>query len=127
MLIDAKDEKIKETFAGDLADAERDIAVADAEIKKAQKIAEANKLTPLTYEKFLELMGEMPKTLASIKKMKELDYIIKKVFSNFSVRGKKGEVATLNKPFDELYAKNVQNSGPGRTRTFGRRGISSVL
>ncbi len=118
LLIDTKDEKIKETFAADLADAERDIAVADGEIKKAQKIAEANKLTPLTYEKFLELMEQVPKILASIKKMKELDYIIKKVFSNFSVRGKKVENATLNKPFDELYAKNVHDSGGGRIRTM---------
>ncbi len=42
-------------------------------------------------------------------KMQDIDYIVRKVFTNFTLQGRTVEKSTLNKPFDELYALNISN------------------
>lgn len=113
VLLDEKDEKIKTAYRGDLKKAEKEIVEVVGEIKRLEVLTKANKTAVLTYAEFLELTENMAKIIASIKNMKELDYIIKKMFSNFSVRGENVEKLTLNAPFDVLYELNVANCGDG--------------
>ncbi len=80
----------------------KDIGAGDPDVVQESESAKESNKRP----KFRQILLDI-----SNKKMKELDYVVKKIFSNFSVKGKKVEIATLNTPFDELYAKNVQNSG----------------
>ena len=45
-------------------------------------------------------MENMSDIIASEKNMRKLDYLIKKIFSNFVIKGKKVEKSRLNSPFD---------------------------
>lgn len=47
-------------------------------------------------------MENMPKNMAQITNINELDYVIKKIFLNFTIKAKNVDTYTLNKPFDAL-------------------------
>ena len=70
-------------------------------------LIENSKAAILTYADFLELMEKLPKTIASLKNMSDLDTITRKLFLNFTVKEKSVANATLNSPFDVLETKNV--------------------
>jgi site-specific DNA recombinase len=114
-LLDEKDEAIKEAYRGDMKRAEDDLKKLSQNLEKAEKSSEIRKAAIPTYEEFLELMGKMPQILRSIKSMKDLDFAVRKVFLNFTVRAKNVEKSTLAAPFDELCALNVSNGGRCRT------------
>lgn len=113
LLLSEKDEQIKAPYRDDIKKMEKDIVVLQSEIGRLEGLMEANKSTILTYSELVELMEKMAKIIGNIKEMKELDYIIKKVFSNFTVSAKKVEKFKLNKPFDTLFDLNVLNCGDG--------------
>ena len=66
----------------------------------------------LTYTDFLELIDNMANYISERKDMKQLDYVIKKIFLNFTVQGKKVVDITLNSPFDVLDTLKVSLGGP---------------
>lgn len=117
LLFDEKDDSIQATLKQDLKDLGNQIRAIDTDIEKAEAIVKAGKTAIITYEKFLELMEKLPKTIASIKNMAELDFVIRKVFSNFTVHAKSVENITLSTPFDALCDPKVATSGQGETRT----------
>lgn len=117
LLFDEKDDVIQATFKEDLKSLGKQISALDVEIEKVEAVVKAGTVAIITYEKFLELMEKLPKTMASIKNMAELDFVIRKVFSNFTVRGKNVENITLSTPFDALRDPKVSTSGQGETRT----------
>lgn len=83
--------------------------------KKTKKVIENDKVNIITYEKFLELMENIPKILGSIKNMKERDTFLRKIFLNFYVLNKKAYKLTLNTPFDRLENQKVLKGAQERT------------
>jgi site-specific DNA recombinase len=106
-----EDKETREEFKRDLDQTKRDILVIDDGIEKVERKQDATRSVPLTYPEFIELMENMGKIIASIKNMSELDFVIKKIFLNFTVSAKKVENRTLSTPFDALYELNVSNCG----------------
>ena len=75
----------------------------------------------LSYEKFLELFTELPIKIRKLENMKDLDTIIKNIFSNFYIDDKKVASYELKSPFKELIKASkwwkVSNGGPLWTYT----------
>ncbi|MDB5260542.1 MAG: Recombinase [Candidatus Nomurabacteria bacterium] len=115
LLLSDEAENIKKFYRGDLEKAERDINLIEEDEKKTRIIYENDKVSILTFEKFIELMENMPKTLASIKNMEELDFFLKKIFLNFYIKDKKVYKSTFNTPFDTLADQNVLLGAQERT------------
>lgn len=61
------------------------------------------------------IIDKMPKTLASIKDMKELDFFLRKIFLNFTVDDKNVYKSTFNTPFDSFADQNVLKGAQERT------------
>jgi hypothetical protein len=56
----------------------------------------------LSYEQFIELFEQLPNKLAKSKKLKEKDFILRKIFLNFILKDKKVANLSLNPPFDRF-------------------------
>lgn len=110
-----KDERIKDAYKGDFRKTEKDLLDIRDKIGGLEELAGAEKAATLTYGDFIELMENTSKILASLKNMKDLNLIIKKMFLNFTVREKKVEKQTLNTPFDVLCGSNVADCGDGES------------
>lgn len=62
-------------------------------------------------ENFIELFKNLCENIRKIESMDDLDYVLKKLFSNFIVDGKKVTQITQNSPFRELcWSPNSENS-----------------
>jgi hypothetical protein len=93
--------------------AKRDLVTEEEEMVRLEKIIEEKKTIVnmgksgiLTYEEFIELMDNMPKILHSLGKTEDMDFLIRKIFLNFTVSSKEVVSRTLCAPFDELYEAN---------------------
>lgn len=109
------DAESKKYYKGDLTKAEKQIKEVESKIEKANEYISKGKETILTYEKFLELMDNMPKTLPKIKNMRELSYFMEKLYLNFYVNPKGVVKSTLNEPFKSLYELKISKCPPSRT------------
>jgi len=83
---------------------------------RAQKDSFLSKLgeirrAPATFEEFIELFEKMPELIVKQKNMKDLDFLIGKIFLNFSAKGKSVYKYTLNPPFDVLERLSVSKCG----------------
>jgi DNA invertase Pin-like site-specific DNA recombinase len=112
LLVDDADEEMKDIFKDDLRSYEKNRKKVNKDITKVEAIIEKGKASILTYEEFLELMENMPKTIANLDSMADLDYIIKRIFLNFYIKDKKVVKTTLKSPFDSLKTKNVLDGAP---------------
>jgi len=106
-LVNNPDEQTKQNYMGDLEKIKEDIKIIELSIDKYKQIVEHGNTLILTYENFLELLEKMPIIMAHSKNLPELDYMVKKVFSNFKVKNNKVVEYTLNKPFDVLATSKV--------------------
>lgn len=113
-----KDVDMKNVFKKDFDTKQVELIALDAEIAKTTKIIENSNLAILDYPTFLELFNKLPEFIRKTKSMAELDQIIKKIFSNFVVKGKKVQQTTLNQPFDRLVkVVDFSSGGDGGART----------
>ena len=101
-ILDTTNKEFIENFKGDLLKAEAEHKQVQAEIAKLQIIIVAEKSAVLLMPEFLELMEKIAHIIASTKNMAELDFCIKKMFSNFVVDRKNVVSATLCEPFARL-------------------------
>jgi hypothetical protein len=56
-------------------------------------------------------MNNMKQTMAQTKTLKDLDYLCKKMYLNFTILGKKVIKSTLSSPFRELYEAKISKGG----------------
>ena len=105
------DEIIKDSYKKDLIKAEGEVANLQDKLDKVNMFLNTGKTAILNYERFIELMDNMAKTLRNLKNMKELDYFMQKIYLNFYVERKKVVKSTLNQPFEALSKLNVSKSG----------------
>jgi DNA invertase Pin-like site-specific DNA recombinase len=110
--------KVKDSFKSDLVKVEQEIKVCDSKILDTKLILENSKQAILDYPVFLELFSKLPVIIRQTKKMVDLDLIIKKIFSNFTIKDGKVAKITLNQPFDRLVkSANLSSGGLNGTRT----------
>lgn len=122
-----QNEALKRGFREDIAATEGRIADIGEKITAQERIAEHGKASVLSYAEFLELMDSMAQTLRSIKNLEELDFLLGKIFANFTVDGKKVVNRTLCEPFASLQQLKGSSGAPGGTRTHSRTNISRLL
>jgi DNA invertase Pin-like site-specific DNA recombinase len=107
LLIGDEEDTVKDFYRKDLAKIELEIKAKEKDEKKYKKMLVEGKDAIITYEEFIELMEKVPQNIPKMTQMKDLDYILSKIFLNFFVLNKKPYKLTLNTPFDMLENQNV--------------------
>ncbi len=115
LMSDVETESVKKHYRGDLLKAENRLAEIEKEYTKTKAVIENEKVNILTQEKFIELMDKMPETLGSLRNLEELDFFLKKMFLNFTIKNKNVDKSTFCSPFDVLADTNVLNGARERT------------
>jgi DNA invertase Pin-like site-specific DNA recombinase len=111
-VVGTNDLQIQKQFEQELKDAHAMIeAVADEISEKEEFINHSRSAIP-TYEQFLKLWEKVPKTIATSQNMAEIDFLIRKIFLNFSIDGKNVDFATLNEPFATLMRQKIVRVDP---------------
>lgn len=116
LLLNEESEETKGYFKNDLKKYEDDISAIESRIKELKSNRDKNNNVILTYEKFVELFDKLAEITQKIAKMEDLDYIIRKLFLNFTIKDKKVANFSLNSPFKEFTEKGfVSTSRAGGT------------
>jgi len=115
MLAGSEEESIKELYRDDLKPTKADLKEVEAKIEKVKAFIKAGEVSILAHSEFVELMENMPNIMSKMKKMNELDFIVRKLFLNFVVEQKKVIKSTLNSPFDALETPKVSDCARGET------------
>ncbi len=106
------------SYKGDLKSKLSDSRLLDTEIEKIKKLKERSKEAVYTLKEFIELMDNLPDTLRKTKQLQSKDKIIRRIFSNFTLKDKKVSSYQLNQPFKDFFEKGFVKNGRGdRTRT----------
>lgn len=99
-LLEETDTFIKDSFKNDLKVKENELTVVLDDIENIKQAHGNNKGVIYSYKEFLELFDNMPVILRKTKGMREKDYIIRKIFLNFTIKDKKVASYQLIPPFD---------------------------
>lgn len=105
------DQKLKRELKADMDEVVDRLGIVEKKIIDCKEVINGGKSKIVEYENFLEIMEKLPKHIKNFKNMSDLDYVIKKIFSNFTVKDKKVIESTLNEPFDRLQVKDVSLGG----------------
>lgn len=116
-ILDEEDKDFAGGFKKDLLKIETDQKEIQAEIASLKKLIANEKSAILLMPDFLEHMEMVAQIIASASTMPELDFCIKKMFSNFIVDRKNVVSATLSEPFAQLIDPKGIVGAPGGTRT----------
>lgn len=108
----ANDPILVKEFEKDLIDQLSKQRELEKEVLKLQKERDGGKDAIQSYEDFIELFGNLAQHIKKITNMDDLDYIMKKVFMNFVVEGKKVVSITQNSPFRELCGSPFGDGSP---------------
>jgi site-specific DNA recombinase len=126
-IIEPTNKDFIEEFKGDLLKVETEHAQVEADIKKLKGVIEAQKSAILLMPEFLEHMEKVAQIIATTKNMVELDFCIKKMFSNFFVDRKNVVFATLSEPFAHLVDPKTALGARCRTRTCDLLSVNELL
>ncbi len=106
------DTRIQANYKDEFKGLESALAANEEEMQKKKRFIEKQGPAILTYSQFIELLENTPRIMAQMANMHELDQVIKKIFSNFTIRDKKVTKSTLAHPFSGLAtAKTVKGAG----------------
>ncbi|KKR17755.1 MAG: Recombinase [candidate division CPR2 bacterium GW2011_GWC1_41_48] len=113
------DVDLQSMYKDDLKLYQKLLTEAEEQLSKIEEMLRNSKSAVLDYDKFVELFENLASIVKKPQSMKDLDFIIKKIFSNFTVS--KSEVVDfeLNSPFKELVDKRlfvIGGAGGSRTR-----------
>ena len=114
-ILDEKDSRFVEDFKGDMVKNETELKHVQADLKELRAVIDAEKSAILLMPDFLENMEKVAQIIASTKTMAELDFCIKKMFSNFFIDRKNVVSATLSEPFSRLVDPKVALGARCRT------------
>ena len=107
LLLNEDDQDNKRFFSGDLKKIDQQIKDTEENIVQNSRKLAQNKNIMLTYAEFLELWENMASNMKKIEKMSDLDFVIKKIFLNFTIKENEVVKYTLNVPFDVLETTKV--------------------
>ena len=122
LLLENKESDIREIFTKDLKAEEKKLIENAKAIKEIKEAKNTNKKAILTYSEFLELFDSLPVRFQKEKTMKGRDYMIRKIFSNFSVTGKNVKGYELTEPYRTFIAKGFVTHG--RDAEIRTRGLT---
>ena len=98
----ADDTVLEKEFKNDLRQHISRQKELEREIHKIKKQRTDGKRAYQSYEEFIELFGNLAQRIKILQNMEDLDFVLRKVFLNFVVEGKKVTKITQNSPFREL-------------------------
>ncbi len=118
LFLNETDNEIKDNFKGDLAKKQAAIKQRGIELEKMKYALQNQAAAILDYPLFLELFKQLPNSIRKTRNMADLDMLMKKIFSNFTINNQKVAQITLNQPFDRLAnVVDFSNGGLNGTRT----------
>jgi site-specific DNA recombinase len=97
-----KDDVLVKEFGLDLKKHLKKVKELDAELKRQQATKTNANEAIVSFEEFHELFQNIANYIQKIDSMKDLDYIMRKLFMNFYIQDKKVAKITQNSPFREL-------------------------
>ncbi len=98
----APDPLMRKEFASEFRNQTQLLKDIDKLIDETEQEKEGKKSANKSLMEFIELFNNLTKVIQNYKHMEDLDYVMKKVFSNFETDGKKVTKITQNSPFREL-------------------------
>ena len=119
------DNNTRKTFEADLKSLQEEIKIAEERIAELNSKIADKKESILEESKFIELFDSLPQILRNNREIEPLDFIIRKIFSNFYISmeegtGNKAKIVSfkLKRPFDILLKdQKVLSGGRRGTRT----------
>ncbi len=106
-----QDDVLRKEFKQDLLKYLDQLHGIESQIKKTEQEREKAKNAIQTFQEFIELFQNLAQHIRNLKNMSDLDFVLKKLFSNFLIDGKKVVQITQNSPFRELCGSpNSENS-----------------
>ncbi len=118
-LLKEDDQALRESFKADLATKEKELTELAEQISKLKAALHTKKTAILNYPQFLELLVKLPVVIRQTKNMQDLDFLIRKIFSNFIISKQKTAQIKLNEPFNALLGVAKM---PESIQWRGRRG-----
>ncbi len=122
-LHDEDDATLKKVYKRDLKEQVEKGQKLEAQIKKLKQARERANDVILTYESFVELFQNLAERIQKIESMEQLNFVIKKLFTNFLVDGQKVLEITQNSPFRELCG----SPNPADSVMVAPRGVEPLL
>ena len=111
-------EVIKQSYAKDLKETDEQIKKIERDLANISEAKIENKEVVLSYEKFLEHFKNLASRLEGRPTMEEIDFTIRKIFSNIVIKDHEVLSYQLNSPFKEFEEKGFVSFGrSNRTRT----------
>ncbi len=103
LLIESKSDKLLvREFRDDLKKHVEELKKLDALIVEIEVARKGGKAAIQSFAQFIELFQNLAERIKKIGTMSDLDYMMRKVFTNFVVEGQKVTKITQNSPFREL-------------------------
>lgn len=117
-LVESTDKAVQSIFEGDLKDELVKVKGLKDRLKEIEARMKTGETLPVTHEQFIKLLNELPDEIAKTQGMEQLDYKIRKIFSNFTVKDNKVLMYSLQSPFKEFLENGIISQCRGeRTRT----------
>lgn len=98
----AHDALLRKEFASEFRIRTKELIDINNQIELIRQEKIGKKSVNKSLAEFIELFNNLSKVIEKIQNMEDLDYVLKKVFSNFYVRDGKVTKITQNSPFREL-------------------------
>ncbi len=112
-----EDAAIRRDYKADLKNTTKAIVDFDQKIEAVREAINQNKTVIVTYQEFLELFQNLAQKLKKVEKMDGLDFLLRKIFSNFTVKDGKVAEYKLKPPFAGVVEKHlVLNGGDDGTQ-----------
>lgn len=113
-ILEETDSEIKATYKEDLKVKNAELKIVLNEIEEIKVLKAKGGKAILTYQEFIELFNDLPAILRKTKPMEGKDKLIRKIFSNFTLKNKKVASYQLNQPFKDFIEKGkIVNSRGG--------------
>ncbi len=107
LILNEEDKETAGYFKGDLKACENEIDDLGNKIDELKAIKNKNKTAIMTFSEYIELFDNLPKLMKKIKRMDDLDYILRKICLNFTIKDGKVSNFTINSPFREFMKQDV--------------------
>lgn len=113
LIVNTEDQNIRTIFEHDLKDELQKLEEQRNKLKVVEGQIDSGELVPHTHEQFIELMSNLHDEIAKTTDMKQLDYQIRKIFLNFTVKDGKVLMHTLQSPFKEFLENGIISNSRG--------------
>lgn len=107
LMLEEEDIVIRDSFKNEIREYENRLKEIRKKLSEIDEALSSGKQGMKSYSEYLELMQNLAKSIRKVKTMKDLDFIIRKVFLNFTLEDQKVAKYTLNSPFRELVKSGI--------------------